>query len=80
MFDFDFLKKPQINLRFILILIIAVILIFYIFDLLFGERSFSRMVDLDNSLKKLHKKVENLKKENATLQKEYFELKELEGN
>ena len=38
------------------------------------------MVDLDNSLKKLNKKVKDLKKENAILQKEYFELKELEGN
>ena len=47
---------------------------------MFGERSFSRMVDLDNSLKKLDKEVKRLKKENAILQKEYFELKELEGN
>ena len=78
MFDFDY--KKQINLKTIFIAIVGVILIFYIFDLLFGERSFSRMVDLDNSLKKLNKEVKELKKENAILQKEYFELKELEGN
>ena len=78
MFDFEY--KKQINIRVIFVVIIAIILIFYIFDLLFGERSFSRMVDLDNSLKELNEKVKDLKKENAILQKEYFELKELEEN
>jgi len=47
--------------------------------LMFGTRSFSRMLDLENSVKALEKRVSDLKKENEKLQKEYFELKELEG-
>jgi len=77
--DFDFLKR-RFDLRTLFIVIVFIILVFYIIDLLFGERSFSRMLDLENNLKTLDKKVKELKKENATLQKEYFELKELEGN
>ena len=46
---------------------------------MFGKHSFSRMLDLDNNVKILEKRVQNLKQENAKLQKEYFELKELEG-
>ena len=79
MIDFDFLRK-RFDLKSILIGIFSILLLFYIFDLMFGERSFSRMIDLENSVKTLDKKVKELKKENATLQKEYFELKELEGN
>ena len=79
MIDFDFLKR-RFDLRTLFIVIVFIILVFYIIDLLFGERSFSRMLDLENNLKTLDKKVKELKKENATLQKEYFELKELEGN
>jgi len=37
------------------------------------------MVKLKEDLKVLNKKVLILKKENAKLQKEYFELKELES-
>jgi chaperonin cofactor prefoldin len=37
------------------------------------------MVDLENDLKTLEKRVQTLKRKNAILQKEYFELKELEG-
>jgi hypothetical protein len=37
------------------------------------------MLDLQKEYKTLDKKVKDLKKENTILQKEYFELKELEG-
>ena len=81
MIDYDSLaKKPKIDLKLVLIVITAVILGFYIIDLMFGKRSLSRMVDLKNDLEVLNKKVESLKKENARLQKEYFELKEVEGD
>ncbi len=76
----DLIKKPKIDLKIVLVIIIAIILGFYIVDLMFGKRSFSRMIDLNNNLAILEKSVNNLKKENARLQKEYFELKELEGN
>ena len=81
MIDYDFLiKKPKIDLKIVLTIIVAIILGFYIVDLMFGKRSFSRMIDLNNNLKLLNKRVHELKEENALLQKEYFELKELEGN
>ena len=80
MIDYDSLvKKPKIDLKIILIIITAIILAFYIVDLMFGKRSLSRMIDLNNDLEVLDKKVSALKKKNAKLQKEYFELKELEG-
>ena len=81
MIDYDSLiKKPKIDLKIVLIIIIAIILGFYIVDLMFGKRSFSRMIDLNNDFKVLDNQVKNLKQKNALLQKEYFELKELEGN
>ena len=81
MIDYDALiKKPKIDLKVVLVVIVAIILGFYIVDLMFSKRSFSRMIDLNNNLKVLNKRVYELKKENTLLQKEYFELKELEGN
>lgn len=80
MIDYDSLiKKPKIDLKLILIIITAFILAYYIVDLMFGKRSLSRMIDLNNNLEVLNKRVKELKKKNARLQKEYFELKELEG-
>ena len=49
------------------------------YDLLFGSRSYTRLLDLKNEYKILQKNVKELKKKNEKLQKEYFELKELEG-
>ena len=81
MIDYDnLIKKPKIDLKIVLIIIVAIILGFYIVDLMFGKRSFSRMIDLNNNLEVLNKRVNELKQENTRLQKEYFELKELEGN
>ena len=81
MIDYDSLiKKPKIDLKIVLVIIVAIVLGFYIVDLMFGKRSFSRMIDLNNNLEVLNKRVHELKQENTRLQKEYFELKELEGN
>jgi len=81
MIDYDSLiKKPKIDLKIVLVIIVAIVLGFYIVDLMFGKRSFSRMIDLNNNLEVLNKRVYELKQENTRLQKEYFELKELEGN
>ncbi len=76
----NLVKKPKIDLKIILIIVVAVILAFYIIDLMFGKRSFSRMIYLNNNLEVLNKRVDALKQENTKLQKEYFELKELEGD
>jgi cell division protein FtsB len=78
--DFDDIRpKRKIDLKIILVVLLSFLFGIYIYNLLFGEKSFSRMIDLQKEYKILDKNVKNLKKENTILQKEYFELKELEG-
>jgi cell division protein FtsB len=80
MWDFDDLfSVRRIDYKLIIIILAAILVALYFADLMFGKRSFSHMVDLENNLKILEKRVKTLKKRNAILQKEYFELKELEG-
>jgi len=67
--------KLEENLQKILLFLLFIILAFNVL----GKNSFFRMVKLKEDLKVLNKKVLILKKENAKLQKEYFELKELES-
>lgn len=50
----------------------------YIGNMLFGKRSLDVMLNLQDQKEQLIKDVEILKKRNAELQKNYFELKELE--
>ncbi|AQW83567.1 septum formation initiator [Campylobacter pinnipediorum] len=52
----------------------------YIGNMLFGKRSLDVMLSLQNKKENLIKDVEYLKKENSRLQKEYFELKDLESD
>ncbi len=82
MIDYDSLvKKPKIDWKIVLVAIIALMLVVYTINLmLFSKSSFSKMLDLNSELKVLNKRVVSLKKKNQILQKEYFELKELEGN
>ena len=80
MIDFDDLKQEKkVDLKVVLVVIIAFLFAFYVYDLLFGSRSYTRLLDLKNEYKILQKNVKELKKKNEKLQKEYFELKELEG-
>jgi len=79
MIDFDDIEVKRFDYKIIIVIIAAIIIAFYIAELMFGARSFSKMIDLQNSVKVLEKRVTYLKKENEKLQKEYFELKELEG-
>jgi cell division protein FtsB len=80
MIDFDDIRpKRKVDLKTVLVILLSFLFGIYIFNLLFGEKSFSRMVDLEKEHQILDKKVKELKKENTILQKEYFELKELEG-
>ena len=50
----------------------------YIGILLFGDNSVEVLYNLNVQEKNLKRSIEYLKRENARLQKEYFELKELE--
>jgi cell division protein FtsB len=80
MIDFDDLKQEKkIDLKVVLVVIIAFLFAFYVYDLLFGSRSYIRLLDLKGEYKTLEKNVKQLKNKNEKLQKEYFELKELEG-
>ncbi len=50
----------------------------YIGNILFGTDSVEVLIDLQNKKENLKREVQRLKEENAALQKEYFELKQLE--
>jgi cell division protein FtsB len=63
--------------KLILILALLVGLGFYINLLLFGNNSLNVLMQLEAYEAYLKSDVESLKEENAKLQKEYFELKEL---
>ena len=82
MIDYDSLvKKPKVDWKIVLVSIVALMLVVYTINLMFfSKSSFSKMLDLNSELKVLNKRVISLKKKNQILQKEYFELKELEGN
>lgn len=81
MIDFDDLfPKKKIDYKIVIVIILSFLFAFYIFDLLFGPRSYIRLLDLQNEYKKLEKRVDKLKSTNEKLQKEYFELKQLRGN
>jgi len=78
MIDFDDLIKKD-SKRVIIIVILSFFFLFYIYVLMFGERSYIRLLDLNGEYEKLKHHVNKLKKENEKLQKEYFELKQLQG-
>ncbi len=59
-----------------LLLIIAIGV--YIGNLLFGKDSVEVLIEIQNKERALKREVQRLKEENARLQKEYFELKQLE--
>jgi cell division protein FtsB len=50
----------------------------YVGDLLFGKSSLDVLLSLQNDKEVLKKNVHNLKEQNAILQKEYFELRDLD--
>lgn len=52
----------------------------YTGSLLFGHNSVSTLFSLEEQKEHLKAEIERLKNENAKYQKEYFELKKLEGS
>jgi cell division protein FtsB len=50
----------------------------YIGDVLFGKSSLDVLLNLQQDKDTLTSKIKNLKDENAILQKEYFELRQLD--
>ena len=63
--------------RLIVISVIVIAFGIYIGDLLFGDNSLTAFLDLQEYQENLGSEVKKLKEENALMQKEYFELKEL---
>jgi len=64
--------------KFLFFLSIIIVLGLYINVLLFGDNSLEVLLQLEEYENYLHNEINNYKSENAALQKEYFELKELE--
>jgi len=64
--------------KFLLTLVIIVILAVYLGILLFGDNSLEVLLQLGEYETYLQEEIDNYKSQNAALQKEYFELKELE--
>lgn len=52
----------------------------YTSSLLFGQNSVSTLFSLEDQRDQLKLEIEKLKEQNAKYQKEYFELKRLEGD
>ena len=65
--------------KYLLLALIVIAIGLYIGSLLFGVNSVEVLYNLHLQQKALKRNIQYLKKENAKLQKEYFELKELEG-
>jgi cell division protein FtsB len=65
----------------IFFLILAVIALgVYVGDVLFGKSSLEVLLDLQDDRDSLKQNIRTIKQKNALLQKQYFELKQLEPN
>ncbi len=64
--------------KFSIALVTIIILAVYLSILLFGDNSLEVLLQLDEYDNYLQHEIDNYRSENAALQKEYFELKELE--
>ncbi|MBE3021998.1 septum formation initiator [Campylobacter sp. 7477a] len=64
--------------RHTVVIVCVIVFAIYIGNMMFGKRSLDVMLSLQSKKERLAEDVEILKKRNAKLQKEYFELKELE--
>ncbi len=74
-------KKQSLTaviLKYILLILFIIGLGVYIGLMLFGTNSVEALYELNVREKNLKRSIKFLKQENARLQKEYFELKELE--
>ena len=71
-------KSFYIKIFFLILAVIA--LGVYVGDVLFGKSSLEVLLDLQDSRDNLKQNIKIIKQKNALLQKEYFELKQLEPN
>jgi len=69
---------PSFYLKIFSLLVLVVGFGIYVGDMLFGKSSLDVLLNLQSQKQMLSRSIENLKQENAVLQKEYFELKDLD--
>ena len=80
-FDFDFLdEKNGLNSKLLFLIFAVLSMAIYIGYLIYGDKGLNRMIDINNQKKVLEKNVKKLREENVKLQKEYFGLKDIEGD
>jgi len=78
--DFDFLEKEKVNFKLLFLIFAVLSMAIYIGYLIYGDRGLNRLIEIKNQKELLQKQVKHLQNENVKLQKEYFELKEIEDN
>jgi len=66
--------------KFFLVVGLVAAILFYLSILIFGNNSLLVLINLEEYQSFLSEDIEHLKSENATLQKQYFELKELDAD
>jgi len=80
--EFDNRAKKKIDTLFyskvVLLLLIVIVFGIYVGNVLFGKSSLEVLLGLQESRDILKENVKTIKAENALLQKDYFELKQLE--
>ncbi len=78
--EFSFNSKRGFFLGFKIILLFVAVVGFgiYVGDLLFGKNSLEVLLNLQEKKALFKQEIKKYKQENATLQKEYFELLQLE--
>ena len=72
------LKKPSFYVKILALVVLVTGFGIYIGDMLFGKSSLDVLLNLRSVKSSLQKRVDSLQHENAILQKEYFELKDLD--
>ena len=71
-------KEPSFYLKIFTLVVIIIGFGIYVGDMLFGKSSLDVLLNLQEVKQRYKVGVERLKEENAILQKEYFELKDLD--
>ena len=81
-FENEEIKKSEkaFYVKIFLSLLAVIFLGIYVGDLLFGKSSLEVLLDLQEGRGDLKQNIKIIKQKNALLQKEYFELKQLEPN
>lgn len=72
------LHKNRLALKMAALGILVIIFGVYVGNMLFGKSSLDVLLNLQTQKEYLQKSVIDLKKENARLQKQYFELRQLD--